>query len=52
MNTSCVDNIKTASAYRQIHVHQREHVNTNNKTDLQIQILTGYTYRKSNEMAS
>ena len=38
MNTSCVDDIKTASA-RQIHVHQRVHINTNNKTDLQIQIL-------------
>jgi len=34
----CLDTLeysKTASAHRQIHVHQRVYVNTNNKTDLQ-----------------
>ena len=38
MNTSCVYQSKGASAHRQIHVYQQVHVNTNNKTDLQIQI--------------
>ena len=31
MNTSCVKYSKTASAHRQIHVHQTFHVNTNKK---------------------
>jgi len=38
MNTSRVKYSKTASAHKQIHVHQRVNVNTNNKTDLQIEI--------------